>query len=223
MITFSFFNRYFVGKDLFCFLNSKMDRYIYLMKWWAFQVALVVKNSPANVGRKRHGFDPWVGKIPWRRVWQPPPVFLPGKSHGQRSLAGHSPWCSKSHTRLSNWTTETCVIYFTIKKIKSSCQKWWLWAKPVCGTCQIHFTPCLPTWPSPRGPPNCKLQIYRPTKPRWFPVIAARGTVMNTCPPARFRMRFGRIFTAGSKTLLQSSSLSRELGSIAMEPHHLLL
>ena len=129
----------------------------------------------------------------------------------------------QSHTRLSNWTTETCVIYFTIKRIKSSCQKWWLWAKPVCGTCQIHFTPCLPTWPSPRGPPNCKLQIYRPTKPRWFPVIAARGTVMNTCLPARFRMRFGRIFTAGSKTLLQSSSLSQELGSIAMEPHHLLL
>ena len=37
-------------------------------------------------------FDPWVGKIPWRRKWQPTPVFLPGKSHGQRSLAGYSPW-----------------------------------------------------------------------------------------------------------------------------------
>ena len=31
---------------------------------------------------KRHGFDPWVGKIPWRRAWQPTPVFLPGESHG---------------------------------------------------------------------------------------------------------------------------------------------
>ena len=40
----------------------------------------------------RHGFDPWVGKIPWRRHWQPTPVFLPWKSHGQRSLAGYSPW-----------------------------------------------------------------------------------------------------------------------------------
>ena len=39
---------------------------------------------------KRHGFDPWVGKIPWRRAWQPIPVFLPGESHGQRSLAGYS-------------------------------------------------------------------------------------------------------------------------------------
>ena len=41
---------------------------------------------------RRCGFDPWVGKIPWRRKWQPTPVFLPGKSHGERSLAGYSPW-----------------------------------------------------------------------------------------------------------------------------------
>ena len=40
---------------------------------------------------KRRGFDPWVRKIPWRRKWQPTPVLLPGKSHGQRSLAGYSP------------------------------------------------------------------------------------------------------------------------------------
>ena len=38
-----------------------------------------------------HGFYPWVGKIPWRRKWPPTPVFLPGKFHGQRSLAGYSP------------------------------------------------------------------------------------------------------------------------------------
>ena len=39
-----------------------------------------------------HAFDPWVRKISWRRKWQPTPVFLPGESHGQRSLAGYSPW-----------------------------------------------------------------------------------------------------------------------------------
>ena len=38
----------------------------------------------------RPGFDPWVGKIPWRRKWQPTPVFLAGESHGQRSLVGYS-------------------------------------------------------------------------------------------------------------------------------------
>ena len=46
---------------------------------------------------KRLGFDPWVGKIPRRRKRQPTPVFLPGKSHGQRSLAGYSP---KGHKEL---------------------------------------------------------------------------------------------------------------------------
>ena len=46
---------------------------------------------------RRHGFNPWFGKIPWRRKWQPTPVFLPGKYHGQRSLAGYSPWgCKES-------------------------------------------------------------------------------------------------------------------------------
>ena len=45
------------------------------------------------------GFDLWVGKIPWRRKWQPTPVFWPGKSHGQRSLKGYSPWgCQESDT-----------------------------------------------------------------------------------------------------------------------------
>ena len=40
---------------------------------------------------KRLGFDPWVWKFPWRRKWQPTPVFLPVKSHGQRRLVGYSP------------------------------------------------------------------------------------------------------------------------------------
>ena len=44
---------------------------------------------------QRWRFDPWAGKIPCRRKWQPTPVFLPGKSHGHRSLAGYSPWGHK--------------------------------------------------------------------------------------------------------------------------------
>ena len=51
--------------------------------------------SSQSQRRKRCGFDPWVGKIPCRRAWQPTPVFLPGKSHGQRSLTGYS---LQSHT-----------------------------------------------------------------------------------------------------------------------------
>ena len=44
---------------------------------------------------KRCGFDSWVWKIPWRRKWQPIPVFLPGEPHGQESLVGYSPWGRK--------------------------------------------------------------------------------------------------------------------------------
>ena len=54
-------------------------------------MVLVVKNLPANAADIRDKFNPWVGKIRWRRKWQPTPVFLPGKSHGQRHLAGYSP------------------------------------------------------------------------------------------------------------------------------------
>ena len=50
---------------------------------------LLMLQSPLN-SRGRPGFDPWVGKIPWRRKWQPTPVFFPGEFHGQRSLAGYN-------------------------------------------------------------------------------------------------------------------------------------
>ena len=52
---------------------------------------------------RRCGFDPWVGKTPWRREWQPTPVFLPGESHGQRSLRGYSPWVARVR---HDWATE---------------------------------------------------------------------------------------------------------------------
>ena len=57
-------------------------------------MALVVKNPPVNAGDPAdHRFNSWVRKIPWRTAWQPTPVFLPGKSHGQR-LVGYGPQCS---------------------------------------------------------------------------------------------------------------------------------
>ena len=50
----------------------------------------MVKNLPANAGEAEGWFDPRFIKIPWSRKWQPTPVFLPGESHGQRSLAGYT-------------------------------------------------------------------------------------------------------------------------------------
>ena len=63
----------------------------------ASPVGSVVKNPSANAGDR---LNSWVGKVPWRRKWQPTPVFLPGKSRGQRSLVGYSPWAHKE-VRLS--------------------------------------------------------------------------------------------------------------------------
>ena len=62
----------------------------------ASQVVLEIEEPPCKSSRrKRCEFDHWVGKILWRRAWQPTPVFLPGDFHGQRSLVGYSPWSHK--------------------------------------------------------------------------------------------------------------------------------
>jgi len=58
---------------------------------WGFPGVLAVKICLQCRSHCECGLDPWVGKILWRRAWQPTPVFLPGESHGQRSLAGYKP------------------------------------------------------------------------------------------------------------------------------------
>ena len=58
----------------------------------------VDNESACNTGDRGRGFNPWVRKIPWRKKWQPAPVFLPGEFPGQRSLVDYSPWGHKEHT-----------------------------------------------------------------------------------------------------------------------------
>ena len=88
----------------------------------------MVKNMPANAGRhKRHGFDPWVRKIPQRRAWQPTPVFLPGESHGQRSLGGYSPWGSKESDtteQLKNITDSMDVSLSKLQEMVEGREAW---------------------------------------------------------------------------------------------------
>ena len=69
-------------------------------------VAQTVKRLPAM---RETRLDSWVGKIPWRRKWQSTPALLPGKSHGQRSLIGYSPWGHKESDR-----TERLHFHFLI-------------------------------------------------------------------------------------------------------------
>ena len=65
----------------------------------------MVKNLPTM---QETWFDPWVGKIPWRRKWQPTPIFLPEEFHGQRSLAGYNSWGHKESDM-----TEQLILHFT--------------------------------------------------------------------------------------------------------------
>ena len=78
-------------KPLWVFCQKKKKKKFSRLKEWASQAPLVVKNPPANAGDRRPGFDPWVRKNPWRKTWQPTPVFLPGESQGQRGLESYSP------------------------------------------------------------------------------------------------------------------------------------
>ena len=82
----------FPSPHLLCCFSWASWLYVYLtlvskagLPWW-------LNGKESSCQCRRQGFDPWVEKIPWRREWQPTPVFLPGESHGQRSLTGYSPW-----------------------------------------------------------------------------------------------------------------------------------
>ena len=73
--------------------------------------------------RKKCGSDPWVGKIPWRRARLPSPVFLPGESHGQRSLASYSPWGRRESELLSNGScTHTHDVKFKMNVLLRVCE-----------------------------------------------------------------------------------------------------
>ena len=69
-----------------------------------YTLIMVVAQAVMCLQCRRPGFDLWIGKIPWRREWLPTPVFLPGESHGQRTLAGYSPWGHKESNMTEQWT-----------------------------------------------------------------------------------------------------------------------
>ena len=90
---------------------------------WAFQVALAVKNLPANSGdtRDREWFNAWVGKILWRRKQQPTPVFLPGKYQGQKSLVGYSP---RGHKESAENTHFAAPVAQSAKNLPAMQETW---------------------------------------------------------------------------------------------------
>ena len=76
-------------------------------------ICIIMANSPDGSDGKESAYntgDFWIGKIPWRREWQPTPVFLPGEFHGQRSLGGYSPWGQKASEATEQLTTHGWFI-----------------------------------------------------------------------------------------------------------------
>ena len=96
----------FFTTSIFCFMHSLI--------LCSFCPIMLCKASLIHQMVKRPRFNPWVRKIPWKREWQPTPVFLPEESHGQRSLVGCSPWgCKESDTTEQLTVTPTLNSMFT--------------------------------------------------------------------------------------------------------------
>ena len=125
----------------------------------------VVKNLPASTRDMRSGFDPWVGKISWKRKYQPTPVFLPGESYGQRSLASYSPWGLKElgtteatslqlHTEMGGSGDSKiaqhrgCISVLVSDNLTLELICYLLvsyWTEPLCWLCKLYTAQVLPT------------------------------------------------------------------------------
>ena len=103
------------AKGSWCFWGSSLSH-------WTPEVVLVVKSPPANAGDIRDRFKPEVRKSPWRRAWQPTPVFLLGESHGQRSLVSYSPEGHKESdmTEWLNTHTKSWLLRALLQEVLSA-------------------------------------------------------------------------------------------------------
>ena len=84
--------------------SSSSSMGLIVLSWWLSSKRIHLQCR----SYRRYGFDPWVGKIPWRRKSQPTPVFLPGKSHGQRGLKG----ITEELWIISKAVEESCLHFF---------------------------------------------------------------------------------------------------------------
>ena len=95
---------------------------------------LVVNNSPANAGDVRLRFDPWVGKIPWRRAWQPTSVFLPGRIPWTEEPGGLQSIGVKRAGR--DWSDLACTCYFNMH---GTCLFWSQWQSYKENICNLLY------------------------------------------------------------------------------------
>ena len=99
-----------------------------MLPWW-------LSGKKIHLQCRRLGFNLWVRKIPWRRKWQPTPVFLPGKSHGQRNLAGYSPWGCKRVGQ--DWVTKQQLHYLDMVGDLKTVGEWLSFGNHCCETLSL--------------------------------------------------------------------------------------
>ena len=127
----------------------------------------VMKNQLSMQGCRSHGFEPWVRKIPWRRKWQPTPVFLLGESHGQRSLVG----------------TVHGVTICTCRRVcmNPSMVLGKTWRGGVYMTFSLHDMTLLPSWR--RGGVRTHLTVDKPIQTGlWDPDSPTKPVLTETTP-----------------------------------------
>ena len=115
----------------------------YWMDKWTLRWASLVAQNPPHLPMQETGFNPWVGKIPWRRAWQPTPVFLPGESRGQRSLVGCGPWGHKESDR-TEWLNNELHLRLVEGSLAPGCvsRKLQRWGKgPLDSNISALFSP----------------------------------------------------------------------------------
>ena len=141
-------------------LLSEVVSIIGLPRWFSGQGSA----SPC----RRNRFDPWVREIPWRRQWQPTPVFLPGKSHGQRSLEGYSPW---GHERVGHDLARSCLQTQSCSEVRRARISTYEFVC-VCSVAQLCPTLC-----DPMSPPGSSVQgIFQARILEWVAVSYSRGS-----------------------------------------------
>ena len=110
---------------------------------------------------RSRGFDPWVGKILWRRKWQPTPVFLPGKFHGQRSLVGYRTECHREsdmtehrHPWLGRGRNVNFLAWSHLEEALLASKGWDLWIPPGRGETDIAGAELSVLKSSAKAPPS---------------------------------------------------------------------
>ena len=100
-----------------CFFQSSISYDILWLPWWLRRLSICLQCG-------RSGFDPWVGKIPWRWKWQSTPALLPGKSHGQRRLVVYSPWGRKESDTIERLCLTLPYSAYKLNKQGDNIQSW---------------------------------------------------------------------------------------------------